>query len=381
MTRKIESEYNSPDNSCQSSGADLHTPLSPSDEKIGTRDAKLESEEVKESDSKSSVSSFSLEEARRSMENSIAMLSKVRPEANTVDQLCAKTETVSMSDVNERERKLKNAREIISNAIPIGRLRKPPMPFGANGRSATGGINLTGSQSTKQFRFGPDTPEPKFDTMSVPRSKYRRGLFNSKIRFTHGCSIFAEVSVGSISTPQGDETKTSHAEITLKSATLPRRKIGKVDVHGESQTKVIYRIIQHILLFINHPSFSIRPNRRHQQHSRRRCDSLPRCNIKCQTFAVHRFESIPSRSPYINVPTALSHRSRNTPSPFRSHPPTSGQHRMHLVRRREAPFPVSLPTSQTIRTLQRLKAKFRLFQAVLRAAAPPCPSRRAHVSS
>ncbi|XP_021705898.1 serine/threonine-protein kinase par-1 isoform X4 [Aedes aegypti] len=215
MTRKIESEYNSPDNSCQSSGADLHTPLSPSDEKIGTRDAKLESEEVKESDSKSSVSSFSLEEARRSMENSIAMLSKVRPEANTVDQLCAKTETVSMSDVNERERKLKNAREIISNAIPIGRLRKPPMPFGANGRSATGGINLTGSQSTKQFRFGPDTPEPKFDTMSVPR----------------------KVSVGSISTPQGDETKTSHAEITLKSATLPRRKIGKVDVHGESQTK------------------------------------------------------------------------------------------------------------------------------------------------
>lgn len=124
-----------------------------------------------------------------------------------------------------------------------------------------------------------------------------------------------------------------------------------------------------------------RPNRRHQQHSRRRCGSLPRCNIKCQTFAVHRFESIPSRSPCINVPTALSHRSRNTPSPFRSHPPTSGQHRMHLVRRREAPFPVSLPTSLTIRTLQRLKAKFRLFQAVLRAAAPPCPSRRAHVSS
>ncbi|EAT35205.1 AAEL012612-PA [Aedes aegypti] len=174
MNNSASSKYNSPDNSCQSSGADLHTPLSPSDEKIGTRDAKLESEEVKESDSKSSVSSFSLEEARRSMENSIAMLSKVRPEANTVDQLCAKTETVSMSDVNERERKLKNAREIISNAIPIGRLRKPPMPFGANGR---------------------------------------------------------------ISTPQGDETKTSHAEITLKSATLPRRKIGKVDVHGESQTK------------------------------------------------------------------------------------------------------------------------------------------------
>nr|XP_029718055.1 LOW QUALITY PROTEIN: uncharacterized protein LOC109412146 [Aedes albopictus] len=214
MTRKMESDYNSPDQSCQSSGADLHTPLSPSDEKIGSRDAKLDSEEIKESDSKSSVSSFSLEEARRSMENSIALLNKVRPEASPVDQLCAKTETVSMSDDNERERKLKNAREIIGNAIPIGRLRKPPV-YGANGRSATGGITLTNSQSSKQFRFGPDVPEPKFDTMSVPR----------------------KVSVGSISTAPTDETKTSHAEITLKSATLPRRKIGKVDVHGETQTK------------------------------------------------------------------------------------------------------------------------------------------------
>ncbi|XP_062536555.1 uncharacterized protein LOC134205369 isoform X2 [Armigeres subalbatus] len=215
MTKMMESELNSPDQSRQSSGADLRTPLSPSDEKIGTRDAKLESEEVKESDSKSSVSSFSLEEARRSMENSIALLSKVRPEANAVDQLCAKTETVSVSDNNEREQKLKNAREIIGNAIPIGRLRKPPMPFGANGRSSTGGIGLTNSQSSKQFRFGPDTPEPKFDTMSVPR----------------------KVSAGNISSAPMDETKTSHAEITLKSATLPRRKIGKVDIHGETQPK------------------------------------------------------------------------------------------------------------------------------------------------
>ncbi|XP_065080909.1 uncharacterized protein Nuak1 isoform X3 [Ochlerotatus camptorhynchus] len=213
MTKKMESELPSPDQSCQSSGADLYSPLSPSDDKIIGRDGRLEFDEVKESDSKSSISSFSLEEARRSMENSIALLSKVRPEANAVDQLCAKTENVSMSEDNERERKLKNAREIISNAIPIGRLRKPPMPFGANGRSATAG--LTSSASNKQFRFGPDTTESKFETMSVPR----------------------KVSVGNISIPPVDETKTSHAEITLKSATLPRRKIGKVDVHGETQTK------------------------------------------------------------------------------------------------------------------------------------------------
>lgn len=39
-----------------------------------------------------------------------------------LDQLCAKTENVSVSDMTERERKLRNAREIIGNAIQPGRL-------------------------------------------------------------------------------------------------------------------------------------------------------------------------------------------------------------------------------------------------------------------
>ncbi|XP_055627962.1 serine-rich adhesin for platelets isoform X3 [Toxorhynchites rutilus septentrionalis] len=212
IQRKMELELSSsPDRSCQSSATDLQTPLSPSDD----REAMFQSEEIKESDSKGSVSSFSLEEARRSMENSIALLNKVRDENNPVDQLCAKTENVTVSEENERERKLKNAREIIGNAIPVGRLRKPPMPFGANGRSATGGIGLNTSSSNKQFRFGSDVVEPKLETMSVPR----------------------KVSIGSIPTPQTDETKTSHAEITLKSATLPRRKVGKPDIHSETQAK------------------------------------------------------------------------------------------------------------------------------------------------
>lgn len=103
-------------------------------------------------DSKTSLHNFSLEEARRSMENSIALLNKVRVpmrksfcihqlwelqsgintsvylqarnESNPdVDQLCERTENVAVSpEQEERQRKLKNAREIIGNAIPTGRL-------------------------------------------------------------------------------------------------------------------------------------------------------------------------------------------------------------------------------------------------------------------
>lgn len=73
-----------------------------------------------QSDSKGS--NLSLEEARRSMENSIALLNRAKTEENNdVDQLCAKTENVAVSGENddgERQKKLKNAREIIGNAIP-----------------------------------------------------------------------------------------------------------------------------------------------------------------------------------------------------------------------------------------------------------------------
>lgn len=79
---------------------------------------------LNESESKSSITSFSLEEARRSMENSIALLNQAKTESNTdLDHLCQKTENVTVSDENsERLKKLKNAREIIGNAIPVGRL-------------------------------------------------------------------------------------------------------------------------------------------------------------------------------------------------------------------------------------------------------------------
>lgn len=81
------------------------------------------SQPLAQSDSKSST--LSLEEARRSMENSIALLNQAKTESNSdVDQLCAKTESVAVSgnDAIERQKKLKSAREIIGNAIPVGKM-------------------------------------------------------------------------------------------------------------------------------------------------------------------------------------------------------------------------------------------------------------------
>lgn len=76
--------------------------------------------DLTKSDSK--TSNLSLDEARRSMENSIALLNQAKMESNNeVDQLCAKTESVAVSnkqDDGERQKQLKHAREIIGNAIP-----------------------------------------------------------------------------------------------------------------------------------------------------------------------------------------------------------------------------------------------------------------------
>ncbi|XP_046868257.1 serine/threonine-protein kinase par-1 isoform X6 [Drosophila willistoni] len=126
------------------------------------------------SDSKNSVASISLDEARRSMENSIALLRQAQNESNKeLDQLCAQTETIGVSDqespvIEDRERKLKNARAIIGNAI------QPASP-GGDGTGAPGGA-----------------------------------------------------------------VKTSTASITLKSATLPRRKInaGKTEVQLDIKPRI-----------------------------------------------------------------------------------------------------------------------------------------------
>lgn len=110
--------------------------------------SKHDDDQINQSDSKSSVHSFSLEEARRSMENSIALLQKAKTESQSkeMDQLCSKTESVALAaEESERERKLRAAREIIGNAIPPSRLigvRKPPV-YGLHGRSVSGSVVQT----------------------------------------------------------------------------------------------------------------------------------------------------------------------------------------------------------------------------------------------
>nr|XP_036673055.1 mucin-5AC isoform X5 [Drosophila suzukii] len=99
------------------------------------------------SDSKNSVASVSLDEARRSMENSIALLLQAQNESSKeVDQLCAQTETIGVSEPatqQERERKLKNARAIIGNAIQPASpgIEGPPTPPGAV-KTSTASITL-----------------------------------------------------------------------------------------------------------------------------------------------------------------------------------------------------------------------------------------------
>ncbi|XP_050745258.1 mucin-17 isoform X5 [Drosophila biarmipes] len=99
------------------------------------------------SDSKNSVASVSLDEARRSMENSIALLLQAQNESSKeVDQLCAQTETIGVSEpstLQERERKLKNARAIIGNAIQPASpgIEGPPTPPGAV-KTSTASITL-----------------------------------------------------------------------------------------------------------------------------------------------------------------------------------------------------------------------------------------------
>lgn len=52
-------------------------------------------------------------------------------------------------------------------------------------------------------------------------------------------------SLSVVDLPQQPETtKTSHAEITLKSATLPRRKPTKMEIHVDVKPKVSYKDIK-----------------------------------------------------------------------------------------------------------------------------------------
>lgn len=133
ITTAAKSKVNTA-NVSKSNSADKSSSAASSTSKIG--------DELNANDSRSSVHSTTLEEARRSMENSIKLLQKAKAESQSkdIDKLCMRTESVVLD--SDREKKLQAAREIIGNAIPPSRLigiRKPPL-YGLHGRSISGGV-------------------------------------------------------------------------------------------------------------------------------------------------------------------------------------------------------------------------------------------------
>lgn len=147
------SRQNSQEDSAPESNANVEEPVVVKQPPVvaPTTVVSQKSQNIKESDSKSSVGSFSLEDARKSMENSIALLKKEKSDSDkeiTRQQPATTPAPEPTGDgLSERERKLKNARDIISNAIPrlgggssTSAIRRPPMPFGANGRTPSGNL-------------------------------------------------------------------------------------------------------------------------------------------------------------------------------------------------------------------------------------------------
>ncbi|XP_057657484.1 uncharacterized protein LOC130894589 [Diorhabda carinulata] len=119
-----------------------------------------------------------------------------------------KTET----DDQKKER-VRNAVNIISSALDKEGARKsksrpcierkPPVPFGVSGRSASGNIGMLTQPLSPPPGPKPYVP-PKFDNLNVQKVEDK---------------------------PQDvEENKVSSAEITLKSATLPRRKTTKAEI-------------------------------------------------------------------------------------------------------------------------------------------------------
>lgn len=116
-------------------------------------------------------------------------------------------------DPDDRNERLRTAVNIISSALDKEGtrksksrpccIRKPPVPFGASGRSASGNIGLLTS---------PLSPPPG------PRPFVKAQLDKAE-------------KVEEAPEPFVEENKTSSAEITLKSATLPRRKTTKAEIH------------------------------------------------------------------------------------------------------------------------------------------------------
>lgn len=125
------------------------------------------------------------------------------------DRLAKETQTVTNKtedELKERER-VRNAVSIISSALDKEgtrksksrpcMMRKPPVPFGVSGRSASGNIGIISPLSP------PTGPKPFVKTNFDKPEEVQK---------------------------TEKESQTSSAEITLKSATLPRRKTSKAEI-------------------------------------------------------------------------------------------------------------------------------------------------------
>ncbi|KAF5276288.1 hypothetical protein FQA39_LY06637 [Lamprigera yunnana] len=139
----------------------------------------------------------------------------VEPEVQAVSRTNEEIQTEK-----ERRIQVKNAVDIITSALEKDgtrksksrpcMIRKPPVPFGVGGRSASGSI------TTIPMPLSPPPITPQIPLESEP------------ILGMHGSIPAQVIEESKAETPE--EEKTSSAEITLKSATLPRRKTTKAEI-------------------------------------------------------------------------------------------------------------------------------------------------------
>ncbi|XP_018577044.1 uncharacterized protein LOC108915487 [Anoplophora glabripennis] len=159
----------------------------------------------KEFERKASLTSTSPPRLKGALSKKNSLDKKAEEEAVVKDRTDKDTKPeTKKTDEGEMKERVKNAVSIISSALekegtrksksrPC--VRKPPVPFGTSGRSASGNIPMISSPSGGQKPF----VKPVFDKPEVKQ-------------------------VLDQPEPPVEESKTSSAEITFKSATLPRKK-------------------------------------------------------------------------------------------------------------------------------------------------------------
>uniref|UniRef100_A0A1A9WLS0 Protein kinase domain-containing protein n=1 Tax=Glossina brevipalpis TaxID=37001 RepID=A0A1A9WLS0_9MUSC len=223
-----------------------------------------EESNVETCDSKTSVTSLTLEDARRSMENSIALLRQAQTESSSkvVNELCAKTENISVSDLaspaklGERERKLKNARAIIGNAIqPV--LRRPQPPPSSSSFATVSSFFGNGGGGYGQMRATSGS------SLGFVRGNAGSNRFDKQLHLVAPLSNIAQEQPSQTTTTTGANEgggsgtgsglKTSTASITLKSATLPRRKTAKTEIQLDIKPRIVEQPTMRFTTEMQHP--------------------------------------------------------------------------------------------------------------------------------